>query len=77
MLRITAARRIAAARRAAETAAPVTSATSSPLAPVASAPGDGIPAGVAIRHTLPGAIPIDPQTGRPYPVSGAQSHRST
>jgi len=72
MLRINAARRIAAARRAAaQTGAPTSRTASSPMAPAANVPGDGLPTGVATQHTLPGAIPIDPHTGRPYPVTGA------
>jgi len=70
MLRLTAARRIAAARRAAHpagTAAPATA----PLAATATAPGGGLPAAVATQHSLPGAVPINPHTGRPYPVAGA------
>jgi hypothetical protein len=70
MLRLTAARRIAAARRAARAAGAGTAAPAQlPAAP--SAPGGGLPAGVAGQHSLPGAIPIDPRTGRPYPIAGA------
>jgi hypothetical protein len=70
MLRITAARRIAAARRVAQTISPANDADARRLAPVSAAPGGGIPASIATAHTLPGALPIDPRTGRPYAAGG-------
>jgi len=70
VLRLTAARRIAAARRAAHPpGATAPAATSLPTS--ASAPGGGLPAAVATQHSLPGAVPINPHTGHPYPVAGA------
>jgi len=70
MLRLTAARRIAAARRAAQTAGAGTP-TVPPLRAAAPAPGGGLPAAIAAQHSLPGAVPIDPHTRRPYAVAGA------
>ncbi len=69
-LRLTAARRIAAARRAAHPAG-ATAPAATPLPATATAPGGGLPAAVATQHSLPGAVPINPHTGHPYPVAGA------
>ena len=72
MLRVNAARRIAAARRAVPRPGGATAGVmSAPMLPAAHAPGDGLPRGIAIQHTLPGAIPINPRTGRPYGLPGA------
>ncbi len=68
-LRLTAARRIAAARRAAHPAGGAAPPTTAPATPTA--PGGGLPGAVATQHSLPGAVPINPHTGRPYPVAGA------
>lgn len=69
MLRITAARRIALARRAA-TDTPTPVAVTLTPAPAVRAPGGGLPSSVAAAHSLPGPVPIDPHTGRPYPLTG-------
>jgi hypothetical protein len=71
MLRINAARRIARARLAAARPGTTAHATSAPLAPAVHPPGDGLPAGIANQHTLPGAVPINPHTDRPYGATGA------
>jgi hypothetical protein len=71
MLRINAARRIEKARRAAAQPGTTAHATSAPMVPAIHPPGDGLPSAVANQHTLPGAVPINPHTGRPYGVTGA------
>lgn len=72
MLRVNAARRIAAARRSvAQPGGATAGVVSAPMLPAAHAPGDGLPTGIAIQHTLPGAIPINPHTGRPFGLPGA------
>jgi hypothetical protein len=70
MLRATASARLAAARRAALQlpAAPPSTPPGAPTATTPAGPG-GLPTSVIRQHTLPGAAPIDPRTGRPYPVS--------
>ena len=69
-LRLTAARRIAGrtARRA-----PRRSATAQPThrARHPDGPRRRAAGRVATQHSLPGAVPINPHTGRPYPVAGA------
>jgi hypothetical protein len=67
-MRLMAERRLAAARRAALLARPTRATPPTPR--IAARPGIGVPPVVASQHSLPGAVPIDPQTGRPYPVAG-------
>jgi hypothetical protein len=66
MIRVTAGARLAAARAAARVPAPSTVRTT-PLPAVAAVSGTtGLPATIIAGHQLPGAVPIDPRTGRPY-----------
>jgi len=70
MLRATASARIAAARRAAQDGPTsfVTIPVGTHATPVSSA-NSGLPSAVVRLQTLPGTAPINPHTGRPYPVT--------
>lgn len=68
MIRTTAGARLAAARAAARRPGPATAAGALPALAVGSGTG-GLPAAVVAQHALPGTAPIDPHTGRPYPIT--------
>ena len=66
MIRVTAGARLAAARAAARTSAR-TMAKAAPVPTLVGGTGSGgLPAAIVAQHALPGSIPIDPRTGRPY-----------
>ena len=66
MIRVTAGARLAAARAAARAPAQTTAATA-PLPGLVGGTGTGgLPASIIAQHALPGSVPIDPRTGRPY-----------
>jgi hypothetical protein len=66
MVRVTAGARLAAARAAARAPAR-TIAASTPVPGLVGGSGSGgLPAALLAQHALPGAVPIDPRTGRPY-----------
>ncbi len=66
MIRVTAGARLAAARAAARTSAR-TAAAAAPIPRLVAGTGvGGLPVGIVAQHALPGSLPIDPRTGRPY-----------
>lgn len=68
MIRATAGARLVAARAAARH--PVTGTVVSPLPSLPSGSGSGgLPSAIIEAHGLPGTAPINPATGRPYPVT--------
>jgi hypothetical protein len=66
MLRVTAGARLAAARAAARATAHTATRTAPLPALVGGTGAGGLPAAIVNQHALPGAVPIDPRTGRPY-----------
>jgi hypothetical protein len=72
MLRANATARLAAARQAAHRRpAPPGIGQVDTTPTVGGSVSGGLPTAIVTQHTLPGAAPIDPQTGRPYPVAGS------